>query len=86
MTSRKVKKKIQNCDYSEFVRRKCDYNKLKKCFSNYSSNCLSANSSIDASSLIKYLTDANKNSTSKINRKKLLNEQIAPWINKHLRN
>ena len=48
MISCKVKNKIQNCDYIEFVQRwLCDYNKLKECFSNYSSNCMSANSSID---------------------------------------
>lgn len=86
MISCKVKKKIQNCDYTEFVQKKCDYNKLKECFLNYSSNFLSGNSSIDASSLIKCLSDANKNSTSELTRKKLLKEQIAPWINENLRN
>ena len=40
MISCKVKMKIQNFDYIEFVQKKCEFNKLKECFSNYSSNFL----------------------------------------------
>lgn len=85
VVSCKIKTLVNCSEYIETVRRVCDYDQAKDSLNNLlRSYHETGNPSTDTSEIIKYISIAAANSTIEKNEKKLIKNELTPWMNKNL--
>lgn len=85
LISCKLKSQTFHPDFVETSHRICDYNKAREILNNHLLMFEeTGNPSTDSSQIINYISNAAHNATMTKNDKKLLKNELTPWINKNL--